>query len=206
MSIDLVVFGENWGWPSSGTYHLVRHLGAGRKVVWVNSPTVGCCPTCPRLKGASPGDGYRPDRILAPLTLPLPTDPAARAANQQLLGHQIRTAMAALGLRRPILLTSRPTAVDAVGELDEHAVVYHCDTDFARHDGVAHCPLEQLESELAGRADLIITASPALAARFPAGKTVVMAQAGSARDEMETGSALWRARAAEVARLIGTLG
>ncbi|WP_158044055.1 hypothetical protein [Skermanella pratensis] len=107
MSIDLVVFGENWGWPSSGTYHLVRHLGAGRKVVWVNSPTLGCCPTCPRLKTAPPGDGYRPDRILVPLTLPFPTDQAARAANQQLLGHQIRTAMSALDVRRPILLTSR---------------------------------------------------------------------------------------------------
>ena len=40
--------------------------------------------------------------------------------------------MATLELRRPILLTSVPTAIDAIGEIDEHAVVYYCDTDFTR--------------------------------------------------------------------------
>ncbi|EWY36579.1 hypothetical protein N825_26445 [Skermanella stibiiresistens SB22] len=212
MSIDLVVIGENWGWPPSGTHHLVRHLGAGRKVVWVNSPTLTCCPACPHLK-AYPAEAntYRPDRILAPLSLSttFPADPNARAANQQLLGHQIRTAMAALDLRRPILLTSRPTAIDAVGELDEHAVVYHCDTNFGGHSSAGdvdrQCPLRQLETELIKRADLIITASPALAAKLPMSKTIMLAQAASPRDELDTASALWRTRAADVARLIGNL-
>jgi hypothetical protein len=199
MHSDLIVFGENWGWQPTGTHHLVRHLGAGRKVVWVNSPIVRCCPTCPFFRGHTPeAGGYRPDRILAPLAGHLATGTAARAANQQLLGHQIRTAMAALEVRRPILLTSVPTAIDAVGEIGEHAVVYYCDTNFGHLPGIGHCPTAAMEAELAGRADLIIAASPALASRFPSLRTVVM-------DQDESADRGWDARAATVERLLARL-
>jgi hypothetical protein len=199
MHSDLVVFGENWGWQPTGTHHLVRHLGAGRKVVWVNSPVLRCCMTCPHGHFLPQGVAeYRPDRILASLGRHLANDSAERSDNQQMLGHQIRMAMAALELRRPILLTSVPTAIDAVGEIDEHAVVYYCDTDFARMLGVCHCPMAAMEAELAVRADLIIAASPELARRFPCHRTVVMDQ-----DEGADGS--WIARAATVGRLLDQL-
>jgi len=199
MHSDLIVFGENWGWQPTGTHHLVRHLGPGRKVVWVNSPVLRCCPTCPYSGGDTPNaGGYRPNRILTPLAGHLATGTAARAANQQLLGHQIRTAMAALEVRRPILLTSVPTAIDAVGEIGEHAVVYYCDTNFARLASVGQCPMATLEAELAGRADLIIAASLALANRFPSLKTVVM-------DQDEGADRGWDARATTVGRLLESL-
>jgi hypothetical protein len=199
MHSDLVVFGEDWGWQRTGTHHLVRHLAPGRKVVWVNSPVLRCCPTCPHFLGQSPHAGeYRPDRILAPLGRHLATDPAARSDNQQLLGHQIRTALATLEVRRPILLTSVPTAVDAVGQIDEHAVVYYCDTNFSRFPGISHCPMAAMEAELAVRADLIIAASPELARRFPCHRTVVM-------DEDDGADGSWGARAATVERLLDRL-
>jgi hypothetical protein len=199
MHSDLVVFGENWGWQRTGTHHLVRHLAAGRKVVWVNSPVLRCCPTCPYVRGQSLDTGeYRPDRILAPLARYLATDPAARSDNQQLLGHQIRTALAALEVRRPILLTSVPNAVDAVGQIDEHAVVYYCDTNFSRFRAAGECPMAVMEAELAMRADLIIAASPELASRFPCHRTVVM-------DEDEAADGSWGVRAATVERLLDRL-
>ena len=195
MRSDLIVFGEDWGWQPTGTHHLVRHLSPGRKVVWVNSPVPRCCMTCPHNHFLPQGVAeYRPNRILASLG----RHPAARSDNQQLLGHQIRTAMAALELRRPILLTSVPTAMDAVGEIDEHAVVYYSETDFARMPGIDHCSMAAMEAELVVRADLIIAATPELAKRFPSHRTVVIDQ-----DEGADGS--WAARAATVERLLDQL-
>jgi hypothetical protein len=199
MHSDLIVFGENWGRRPTGAHHLVRHLGTKRKVVWVNSPLLHCCENClhNRVHPTELGD-YRPDRILAPLGSHFSIDAATRSDNQQLLGHQIRTAMATLELRRPILLTSVPTAIDAIGEIDEHAVVYYCDTDFARMTSIGCCPIATMEAELAARADLIITATPELARRFPCHRTVVIDQ-----DEGADGS--WTARAATVGRLLDRL-
>jgi hypothetical protein len=199
MRSDLIVFGEDWGWQPTGTHHLVRHLGTERKVVWVNSPVLGCCMSCPHFCPEPQEVGeYRPDRILASLARHLVNDPNERSDNQQMLGHQIRAAMAVLELRRPILLTSVPTAIEAVGELDEHAVVYYCDRSFANVPGIGCCPMAELEAELAIRADLIIAASPALARRFPCHRTVVIDQ-----DEGADGS--WTSRAATVGRLLDRL-
>jgi hypothetical protein len=199
MHSDLVVFGEDWGCQPTGTHHLVRHLGTGRKVVWINSPVPRCCPTCPH-NHPPPQEmaEYRPNRILASLGRYLANDSAERSDNQQMLGHQIRMAMAALELRRPILLTSVPTAMHAVGEIDEHAIVYYCDTDFARTRDLEHCPMAAMEAELAVRADLIIAVTPELARRFPSHRTVVIDQ-----DEGADGS--WIARAATMRRLLDRL-
>jgi hypothetical protein len=199
MHSDLIVFGENWGWRPTGAHHLVRHLGTERKVVWVNSPLLHCCEIClhSRVQPPTLGD-YRPDRILAPLGKQFSVDAATRSDNQQLLGHQIRTAMATLELRRPILLTSVPTAIDAIGEIDEHAVVYYCETDFSRMPGIGRCSMAAMEAELVVRADLIIAATPELAKRFPSHRTVVIDQ-----DEGAGGS--WAARAATLERLLDQL-
>ena len=199
MHSDLVVFGEDWGCQPTGTHHLVRHLGTGRKIVWINSPVPRCCPTCPH-NHPPPQEmaDYRPDRILASLRRYLANDSAERSDNQHMLGHQIRMAMAALELRRPILLTSVPTAMHAVGEIDEHAIVYYCDTDFARTRDLEHCPMAAMEAELAVRSDLIIAATPELARRFPSHRTVVIDQ-----DEGADGS--WITRAATVGRLLDRL-
>jgi len=34
---DLIVFGEDWGSHPSSTQHIVSHLAANRRVLWVNS-------------------------------------------------------------------------------------------------------------------------------------------------------------------------
>ena len=34
---DLIVFGEDWGGHPSSTQHIVSHLAADRRVLWVNS-------------------------------------------------------------------------------------------------------------------------------------------------------------------------
>lgn len=186
MSDGLVVFGEDWGGHPSSTQHLVARLGRTRPVLWVNS--IGL--RRPRLDARdigrvaakarafvrrssapanlpSEGEGEdRPARILSPMAIPWPGSRVAEMANRRILGGQVRRAMGEMGLTRPILWASLPSAISVVGALGERAVVYYCGDDFGALSGVDHGPVLEMEARLAARADLVIAASEALAERF----------------------------------------
>ncbi len=185
MARDLIVFGEDWGAHPSSTQHLVSHLAADRGVLWVNS--IGL--RRPRLTARDLGRAWRklrgaprpagttqhaaaPFPVVQPLVLPMAQGRAGRALNQALIGHKLRAAGA--GLRRPVLWASLPSAVQALDGCGESAVVYYCGDDFGALAGVDHAAALAMEAELADRADLILAASPALAARFPAHKTALL--------------------------------
>lgn len=188
MTPDLIVFGEDWGGLPSSTQHLIRHLDGDTKVLWINS--IGL--RRPQLRphdlrrawkkfGAAGRDATSlghvprhedPDfRVLNPLTLPAPRSRLARAAARTMLTKQIRPLVRQMGLRSPVLWTSLPTAVDLAGQLDESALLYYCGDDFNALSGVDHATVAEREAELAAKADLILAASDALAARFPAHRT-----------------------------------
>jgi glycosyltransferase involved in cell wall biosynthesis len=192
VSADLIVFGEDWGVYPSSTQHLIAHLPGERRVVWVNS--IGL--RRPRLTAGDLGRAVRkaraafhrpapapsapgppapgppaPGPIVQPLILPMARSAPGRALNRLLLARSVGGAARAAGLRRPVLWISLPSAVDAVGALGEAGVVYYCCDDFGALAGVDHARCRAMEAELAERADLVLAASPALAARFPAGKT-----------------------------------
>ena len=188
MSRDLIVFGEDWGGLPSSTQHLIRHLAADRRVLWVNS--IGL--RRPRLTARDLGRAWTklsamarrrepevgpagaeppPFPVLAPRALPLPGHPIARAFNRRVLAPQVRAAARAHGLADPVLWITLPTAVDVLGHLGEGASVYYCCDDFGALAGVDHGPVLALERELADRADLVLATSPLLAERFDPAKT-----------------------------------
>lgn len=175
MTADLVIFGKEWGVQPSATEQLVRRLGPqghpqgfprGRRMLWVNATG-----TRNAADGAPFSGGIR---VLTPRAVPLGGHPLARRANRHLLGRQVQGAMAGAGIARPILWASWPTAVDALGRLGERAVVYQCDDDISALEGGESGPLRAMEDELVERADLVLASSPALAARFPRYKTVLV--------------------------------
>jgi glycosyltransferase involved in cell wall biosynthesis len=194
MSADLIVFGEDWGAHPSSTQHLVRHLARDRRVVWVNS--IGL--RRPRLvaadirraarklsaalwpaKGKAAGAaqeaaGARPFPVVQPMAIPMAQGRLTRAVNARMIGGPVRAAAAAAGMRRPVIWATLPSAVCALGQIDAAAVVYYCCDDFGALAGVDHAAAREMEAELANRADLILAASPALAARFPAHKTYLL--------------------------------
>lgn len=191
MKAPLVVFGEDWGAHPSSTQHLVRALMAERRVLWVNSiglrrPRLNARDlrrgarkaldaVAPWRRGEMPAQGEpAAPVVLQPLAVPLPGNRLARAANRRLLGGALRRALRRQGLERPVLWLSLPTAVDAIGAADERAVVYYCGDDFGALAGVDGGPVAALEQELATRADLVLAASPALAAKFPGPKTALV--------------------------------
>jgi glycosyltransferase involved in cell wall biosynthesis len=182
---DLIVFGEDFGAHPSSTQHLVRHLAADRRVLWVNS--IGL--RRPRMTARDLGRAARkaaavafaprrparaappPFPIVQPIAIPMAEGDAARGLNRALIGGTVRRAARRAGLGRRVVWASLPSAVQALGALDEDAVVYYCGDDFGALAGVDHGIALAMEAELAARADLILAASPALAARFPAHKT-----------------------------------
>jgi glycosyltransferase involved in cell wall biosynthesis len=191
MTSDLVVFGEDWGRHPSSTQHLVKRLVKSRRVLWVNS--VGM--RRPRLnardlgriagrllgtrsvghaKSASAPVARLPDGMtqLSPMVVPWPGSRAAFAANSILLRRQVSQSMRLRGIERPVLWTSLPTALPVVGKLGERALVYYCGDDFGALVGVDHAPILELERRLVAKADLVLAASEALAAKFPSHKTL----------------------------------
>lgn len=186
---DLVVFGEDWGRHPSATQHLVLRLKEQRRVLWVNS--IGM--RRPRFSARDVGrvaakvahvlwrsqsrrDAELPDgmSVLSPLALSWPGSRAAYVANRALLKRQIGRLMSRERIEKPILWTSLPTALPAVGELGERASVYYCGDDFSALAGVDHAPVSAMEQQLVERVDLVLAASERLAARFPRHKTMLV--------------------------------
>lgn len=184
---DLIVFGEDWGAHPSSTMHLVSHLPGENRVLWANS--IGL--RRPRLTVSDIGRAFRklraafrpkppkqatpaPFPVIQPLVLPMATSTIGRALNRALLARKLAPAARAAGLANPALWLSLPSAIDAVGALDESAVIYYAGDDFGALAGVDHETCLAMEAELAARADLILAASPTIAARFPAAKTHVL--------------------------------
>lgn len=190
---DLIVFGEDWGEHPSSTQHLIRQYLGKRKVIWVNSLGL----RMPRLDLADASRAMRklrdlarrslqaptelpkrrgphPDSIIAPAAIPMPGSATAGKITRALVSRQVAAAMETLDIRKPILWTSLPTAEPLLGAFDEHAVVYYAGDDFSALEGVDHAPVVELETRLAARARIILAASPEIATRFPAGKTLVV--------------------------------
>lgn len=184
----LIVFGEDWGGHPSSTQHLIQRLGEDRKVVWVNS--IGL--RRPRLtdlgrvinkvrammrsnpESSSGSVAATLDSVVSPRAISWPGNRLAAAFNRRSLPKQIKPILKRLDHKRPILWTSLPSAVEAIGTMDELAVVYYAGDDFSALAGVDHRPVARQEARLAEIADIIIAASDKIAQRFPRGKTFVL--------------------------------
>jgi glycosyltransferase involved in cell wall biosynthesis len=182
---DLIVFGEDWGAHPSSTMHLVSHLPGENRILWANSiglrrpkPTLSDLARAARKLAASlrpkPAKTPTPFPVIQPLVLPMATSRPARALNRALLARKLRPATRAAGLTKPALWLSLPSAIDAIGTIDHGPVIYYAGDDFGALAGVDHAICLAQEAELALRADLILAASPTIAARFPAAKTHIL--------------------------------
>jgi glycosyltransferase involved in cell wall biosynthesis len=186
---DMIVFGEDWASHPSSTQHLIKRLLPDHRVLWVNSiglrrprltwhdakrawrKLVAACRKAPATTAPQPTPQAAKPILLSPRAIPWPGQPVLRHLNRWLLSNQLRTTMRTLNMQQPLLWISLPTAVDVIGTLGEHRVIYYCGDDFNALAGVDHHAVHALEMELAEKADLILAVSPRLAAKFPAKKT-----------------------------------
>ena len=185
----IVAFGEDWGRHPTSTQHLLGQLSETRRILYLNS--VGL--RRPRLSDAArlagklraitrPADAHdatqrparRPEVVASPPAVPVPGARLARAANRLLWRRAVGGRARAMGLDRPILWVSLPTALDARDVVPHRALVYYCGDEFGALDGVDHAPVLAMERELAAAADLIVVSHPRLAENFDPAKTALL--------------------------------
>ena len=191
MRRDMIVFGEDWGRHPSSTQHIITNLVEARRILWVNS--IGLrrprltrsdfARATSKLTSFIRRSGGEADHeaatdvtpsLASPFVIPWPGNGMVNQLNGSILKRFLKPRIERLGLDRPILWTSLPTALPVVGKLGERAVVYYCGDDFGSLAGVDHGPVSAMEAELAKKADLVIVASKELAARFPDRKTIFL--------------------------------
>ncbi|MCI4664771.1 MAG: glycosyltransferase [Neomegalonema sp.] len=188
-SRDMIMFGEDWGGHPTSTQHLAARFAEEWRILWINSIglrrprlnardlqrvarklTAVAAPSAPIERAPVPANMT----TLSPMALPLPGLGPQMAVNRAALGRQVRGKMSALGMEKPILWTSLPTALPVVGHLGERAAVYYCCDDFGALEGVDHAPVLAMERELAKKCDLIFVSNMVLAERFDPSRTVYL--------------------------------
>lgn len=128
--------GEDWWYhhPHSKN-HLLKRYAVENKVLFVNSITMG-------LPSISNPDFFLKIRrklrsymrwlrkapeglwVMTPINLPFYSSRITRRINEVLLVIQLRIAMIALRMKRPILWIAIPSAADMIGKLGERVVLY----------------------------------------------------------------------------------
>ena len=186
MARDIIVFGEDWGGLPSSTQHLIKCLAPGRKILWVNSiglrrPQLNIYDVkrafAKLAKGvkkstANNQPSHRGFRVINPRALPVPRTRIARRLSREILARQVNETADEMGLQKPLVWTSLPTAVDLCGHLKRKPrFVYYCCDDFSSLAGVDHKVVAQRERELLDKADLIVASSEQLARRSNPAKT-----------------------------------
>lgn len=115
------------------------------------------------LRGPREANGLH---VLSPLVVPLYSNAAIRALNRRLTSAPVSRAARELGMHRPILWSYSPQAEVLLDALDPQLVVYHCVDDIGAQPGIDAASVRASEARFAGRADLVLASSPALAERM----------------------------------------
>jgi len=176
---DVVCVGFN-DWDNdiwTNQHHLMSRLAeGGNRVLFIESlglrrPNLGSGRDLRRLarrlrRGLAPPRRVDGVTVLSPLVLPVYSNRAVRRLNAHLLRVSVRSAARHMGLRAPVLWAYVPQAEVLIGSLAPELIVYHCVDDIAAQDGIDAGSFDAAERRFAGRADLVIASSPALAERM----------------------------------------
>ena len=167
---------DNEVWTNQ--HHLMSRLAAaGSRVLFIESlglrrPALGSGRDLRRIARRL-RRGLAPPRraaggvtVLSPLVVPVHSSAAIRALNAGVLRTTVRLATRRMRLRAPVLWAYVPQAEVLLDALEPELVVYHCVDDIAAQDGVDEASFAAAERRFAGRADLVIASSPALAERM----------------------------------------
>jgi glycosyltransferase involved in cell wall biosynthesis len=115
------------------------------------------------LKGVRAADGLQ---VLSPVVLPLHSTPWQARLNAWLLRAQVRRAVRALGMSRPILWGYVPQAGALVDVLRPSTVIYHCVDDIANQRGIDAAAFRAGEDRFVRQADLVLASAPTLRDRL----------------------------------------
>ncbi|SDI66272.1 glycosyltransferase [Nonomuraea jiangxiensis] len=157
-------------------FQLMRSVAAHRRVLVVNSigmrmPTPGRSTQVTRrivrkLRSVAkfvrrPMPGFY---VMSPLPLPFYGSPLLRRCNASLVRAQVRVVCRALGLARPVIVVTIPTAWDVVRPMARRSLVFNRSDRHSSFPESDRATIEGLERELLTRADRVVYVSRALLA------------------------------------------
>ncbi len=155
-------------------FQLMRNIAADRPVLLVNSigmrlPLPGRSPQAARrvlrkarsmLKLVRRPDASQPCfHVMTPFLLPAYGSPLGRWLNSRLVAAQVRLVSQALGLRRPDVVVTLPTALPAALLLPHRKLLFNRSDKHSAFPEVDRAVVERLESELLARADHVLYVS-----------------------------------------------
>ncbi|GAA2867095.1 hypothetical protein GCM10010517_26620 [Streptosporangium fragile] len=179
-SPDYVCFSAQDWWyhnRAHSDFQLMRSVAARRRVLVVNSigmrmPTPGRSTQVLRRVGRKLRSVAmlvrRPLRdlpgfyVMSPLPLPFYGSPLARRVNAGLVRAQVRAVSWALGLRRPVIVVTIPTAWDVVRPMRRRALVFNRSDRHSSFPESDRPTIEALERGLLERSDHVLYVSTAL--------------------------------------------
>ncbi len=172
---DIVCFANDWSGDPLSKKHVMTRLAKKNRVLWVNS--LGN--RAPRASArdmkrivdklgkfaahltAGPVEVAPNIHTITPIAIPSYRSNLARRVNEVAVASTVKSAMRALGFRRPLVYTFVPASAWVARKLGESHLVYHCVDEYSKFDG-AGAEIAQLEAELIGKSDLVITCSTPL--------------------------------------------
>jgi glycosyltransferase involved in cell wall biosynthesis len=164
----IVCFANDWYADPLSKKHLMLRFARKHRILWINSVNN----RRPRLAVKDAGRAWQKlsgfkqgllqvhERIwvLTPLYIPFHSSRLLRRLNRQLLGMQVRRALAQLKILNAITYTFAPTSADVAGTLGEKMVVYHCVDEFSAFSDAGREVAER-ERELIGKASVVLCSS-----------------------------------------------
>jgi glycosyltransferase involved in cell wall biosynthesis len=117
--------------------------------------------------------------VLAPVMLPVAGDRVLGRLNRAMASASVRRAMRQVGIERPVLWASVPTAVDFVGQLDESLCAYYVTDDFSLWPGGNAQRIREMDRRMTEQSDIVFPCSPPLeqSHRFGRARVVLLPHA-----------------------------
>jgi len=163
--VTWLVFGDDWGRHPSTTQHLARHLGAGDRVVWIDSiamrsprPTVADARRVwGRLRRGRGAGAVAPDPAWMtrphPRVLPWHLSPLAGSLNRTAI---TRAVLEALGGEVPAILAANPVSALYLDGVPRTALAYLRLDDYAELPGVDPRLARVAERRMLEVADVVV--------------------------------------------------
>lgn len=181
-SPDFLVFSDDWGEHPSSCQHIFRHIAKDHRVLWVNTigmrnPTLSMTDLRKIVLKGWKMLRFRRERgkklqyeghlnVCQPVMLPFVRLPIVREFNAWSVTRRVRSAMHAINLHEPVVVTTVPNAADYAGLLAGRRVVYYCVDDFSLWPGLDSQLVRDMEQRLIEKSDAVIAVSDALAEKF----------------------------------------
>jgi glycosyltransferase involved in cell wall biosynthesis len=169
---NIICFSNDWDGDPLSKKHIMLRLARQNRILWVNSignrnPSASVRDfrrIVKKLKAFGGGcrEVSKNIHTLSPLAIPFHGNAAARALNRHFLAWSVRRACRRLGFRNPITWSFLPTSGEAVGNLGEKLIVYHCVDEFSEFTGTDKDAILRMELDLLSKADQVLVSSGSL--------------------------------------------